>query len=230
MSEQTLTDPPASRALGESRARVLAALRSADAPVAVQDVAEQVGLHANTARFHLDGLVESGLAERRTEDRTRPGRPRTVYAAIAEEAAEGRRSYRLLAEMLTGLIAENVADPGKAAESAGEAWGRYLADRPPPTHRVDEAEGIRRLSTVLSDAGFAPDPSGSPEQPVIRLRHCPFREIAEERRDVVCGLHLGLMRGVLEEVRAPLTAERLEAFVEPSLCLAHLKPAGKRRR
>ncbi|MBB1151661.1 helix-turn-helix transcriptional regulator [Amycolatopsis dendrobii] len=226
MSEQTLTDPPASRALGESRARVLAALRSAGSPVAVQDVAEQVGLHANTARFHLDGLVGSGLAERRAEDRTRPGRPRTVYVAIAEEAAEGRRSYRLLAEMLTGLIAENVADPGKAAESAGEAWGRYLADRPPPTRLVDEAEGIRRLSTVLSGAGFAPEPGGD----VIRLRHCPFREIAEERRDVVCGLHLGLMRGVLDEVRAPLTAERLEPFVEPSLCLAHLRPTGKRRR
>ncbi|MFE3170268.1 helix-turn-helix transcriptional regulator [Amycolatopsis sp. NPDC059090] len=230
MSEQTLTDPPGSRTLGESRARVLHALRSEGGPVAVQDVAVQVGLHPNTARFHLDGLVDSGLAERRIEDRARPGRPRTVYVAVAEEAAEGRRSYRLLAEMLTGLIAENVADPGKAAESAGEAWGRYLADRPPPTRRVDEAEGLRRLSTVLSDAGFAPDAVDDSERPVIRLRHCPFREIAEERRDVVCGLHLGLMRGVLAEVRAPLTAERLEAFVEPSLCLAHLKPAGKRRR
>ncbi|MFB9924264.1 helix-turn-helix transcriptional regulator [Amycolatopsis halotolerans] len=230
MGEQTLTDPHGSRALGESRARVLDALRSEGGPVAVPDVAAQVGLHPNTARFHLDGLVESGLAERQAEDRTRPGRPRTVYVAVAEEAAEGRRSYRLLAEMLTGLIAENVADPGKAAESAGEAWGRYLADRPPPTRRVDEAEGLRRLSTVLSDAGFAPDPDGDLERPVIRLRHCPFREVAEEHRDVVCGLHLGLMRGVLAEVRAPLTAERLEAFVEPSLCLAHVKPTAKRRR
>ncbi|MER6900711.1 helix-turn-helix domain-containing protein, partial [Amycolatopsis sp. NPDC000740] len=95
MSEQTLTDPLGSRALGESRARVLHALRSEGGPVAVQDVAVQVGLHPNTARFHLDGLVDSGLAERRIEDRTRPGRPRTVYVAVAEEAAEGRRSYQI---------------------------------------------------------------------------------------------------------------------------------------
>ncbi|MFZ2173869.1 MAG: hypothetical protein WAW17_07510, partial [Rhodococcus sp. (in: high G+C Gram-positive bacteria)] len=38
-------------------------------------------------------------------------------------------------------------------------------------------------------------------------------------------LHLGLIRGVLAEVRAPLAADRIEPFVEPSLCLAHLTPA-----
>ncbi|WP_033295846.1 helix-turn-helix transcriptional regulator [Amycolatopsis jejuensis] len=231
MSDQTLTDPAGPRVLGESRERVLEVLRAAGVPVGVQDVAGRVGLHPNTARFHLDGLVESGLAERRAEDRTQPGRPRTVYAARAEEPAAGRRSYRLLAEMLTGLIADSVPEPGKAAETAGEAWGRYLADRPAPTHRVDAAEGIRRLSAVLADAGFAPDAVADPARPVIPLRHCPFREVAEDNRDVVCGLHLGLMRGVLSEVRAPLVAERLEPFVEPSLCLAHLTPtaAGKRR-
>ncbi|WP_020660087.1 helix-turn-helix transcriptional regulator [Amycolatopsis benzoatilytica] len=230
MSEQTLTDPAAPSVLGESRARVLAVLRETGRPAAVQEIATAVGLHPNTARFHLDGLVDAGLASRQSEDRTQPGRPRTVYAAVAEETAAGRRSYRLLAEMLTGLVAENVAEPGKAAEAAGEAWGRYLADRPAPTHRVDAAEAMRRLSAVLHEAGFAPEPAADAEHPVIRLRHCPFREVAEEHRDVVCGLHLGLMRGVLAEVRAPLAAERLEAFVEPSLCLAHLKPTGKRRR
>ncbi|MGB8209810.1 MAG: hypothetical protein WCF69_19820, partial [Mycobacterium sp.] len=30
-----------------------------------------------------------------------------------------------------------------------------------------------------------------------------------------------LMRGALETWQAPLTADRLDAFVEPDLCLAH---------
>jgi predicted ArsR family transcriptional regulator len=46
--------------------------------------------------------------------------------------------------------------------------------------------------------------------------------VAAQHQDVVCSLHLGLMRGVLAEVRAPLKTDRLEPFVEPSLCLAHL--------
>lgn len=222
MGEQTLTDPTPATALGETRNRVLDLLCAAAEPMGVQDIAERVDLHPNTARFHLDGLVDAGLAERRAEDRRRPGRPRMVYAATTSDASTGRRSYRLLAEMLTGLIAETLPEPGRAAETAGEAWGRYLAERPSPSQRVDAADGVRRLSTVLAESGFAPGVVENLTRPVIPLRHCPFREVAERHRDVVCSLHLGLIRGVLAEVRAPLAAERLEPFVEPSLCLAYL--------
>ncbi|HST91379.1 MAG TPA: hypothetical protein VLJ13_04195, partial [Brevundimonas sp.] len=100
-----------------------------------------------------------------------------------------------------------------------------LAPRLAPLRRVDALEGIRRLSAVLADVGFAPAQMRDLPAPVIGLRHCPFREIAVEHPELVCSLHLGLIRGVLSEVRAPLTAERLEPFVEPSLCLAHLAPA-----
>lgn len=221
-----MTDPETRPVLGASRARVLEVLRAAGEAVGVQDVADQVGLHPNTARFHLDGLVDAGLAERHTEERSQPGRPRTVYVTTATEVPAGQRSYRLLAEMLTSLVADTMPEPGKAAETAGAAWGRYLAERPAPSQRVDAAEGVRRLSTVLADVGFAPDAVEDADRPVIPLRHCPFREVAEQHRDVVCSLHLGLMRGVLDEVRAPLKADRLEPFVEPSLCLAHLAPAS----
>lgn len=226
MSEHVLTDPQTRPMLGESRGRVLDVLRAAGEPIGVQDVADQVGLHPNTARFHLDGLVDAGLAERHAEDRSQPGRPRTVYAATATDVPAGQRSYRLLAEMLTSLVADTMPEADQAAETAGEAWGRYLAERPAPSQRVDVAEGVRRLSTVLADAGFAPDAADDAKRPVIPLRHCPFREVAKQHQNVVCSLHLGLMRGVLAEVRAPLTADRLEPFVEPSLCLAHLSPVS----
>jgi predicted ArsR family transcriptional regulator len=228
MSEQVLTDPEVRPALGESRSRVLDVLRTAGGPAGVQDVADEVGLHPNTVRFHLDGLVDAGLAERHSEDRHQPGRPRVVYVPTGNDGSAGQRSYRLLAEMLTGLVAQNLPDPGQAAVTAGEAWGRYLAERPAPSRRVDAAEGARRLTAVLADAGFAPgavDVEGT-DRPVLALRHCPFREVAEQHRAVVCSLHLGLMRGVLGEVRAPLKADRLEPFVEPSLCLAHLTPVS----
>ncbi|EWM19195.1 metalloregulator ArsR/SmtB family transcription factor [Kutzneria sp. 744] len=227
MSELTLTDPGVGPVLGESRGRVLDMLRAAGGPVGVQDIAEHAGLHPNTARFHLDGLVDAGLAQREAEERSQPGRPRMVYRAVATDVPAGQRSYRLLAEMLTSLVADALPQSDQAAVTAGEAWGRYLAERPAPSQRVDVAEGVRRLSTVLADAGFAPDVVDDPVQPVIRLRHCPFREVAEQHREVVCSLHLGLMRGVLAEVRAPLKADRLEPFVERSLCLAHLTPVAR---
>lgn len=222
MSENTLTDPGRGPVLGESRGRVLDVLRAVGGPVGVQEVATRTGLHLNTARFHLDGLVDAGLVERDAEERNHPGRPRMVYRPRSGGDTANQRSYRLLAEMLTSLVASALAQPDGAAVEAGEAWGRYLVERPPPLQQVDAEEGIRRLSAVLANAGFAPGPVRDVDAPVIPLRHCPFREIAEQHREVVCSLHLGLMRGVLAEVRAPVTAERLEAFVEPSLCLAHL--------
>lgn len=225
MFGQALNGPDPTPLLGESRGRVLEVLRSAGEPVAAQDVAERSGLHRNTARFHLDGLVDAGLAEREAEDRSLPGRPRIVYRAVASNVSAGQRSYRLLAEMLTSLVSDMLPDPDRAAVTAGEAWGRYLADRPAPSQRIDAAEGVRRLSAVLADVGFAPGEVRDSANPVIPLRHCPFREVAEQQREVVCSLHLGLMRGVLAEMRAPLVADRLEPFVQPSLCLAHLGPA-----
>jgi predicted ArsR family transcriptional regulator len=225
MSEQPLTDP-GSVPVGESRGRVLEALRAADGPLAARDVADRTGLHTNTARAHLDGLVAAGLAERRPEARVRPGRPRVVYRAAAVDGPVGQRSYRLLAGILAGLVTERLPDPERAAAGAGELWGRYLADRPAPWERIGAEEGVRRLTGVLADAGFAPEATGGPDRPlVIALRHCPFREVAEQHRGVVCSLHLGLMKGVLAELRTPVAAERLEPFVEPSLCLAHLAPA-----
>ncbi len=222
MSERPLTDVASGPTLGESRARVLDLLRAADAPLGVQQVAAETGLHTNTARFHLDNLVETGLAERHVEERNQPGRPRMVYQAAALDTAAGQRSYQLLATMLATLVAGELPQPRQAAIAAGQEWGRYLAERPAPFERVDAKDGIRRLSAVLADAGFAPGAVADTDSPVIPLRHCPFREIAQQHGDVVCSLHLGLMQGVLAEVRAPVAAARLDPFVEPSLCLAHL--------
>lgn len=235
-TDRTLSDPAPAAALGESRSRVLDLLRAADAPVGVQEIAERAGLHPNTARFHLDGLVEAGMVERYSESSGQIGRPRTVYRARPAAAATGQRSYRLLAEMLTTLIAEHVSQPESAATEAGRVWGGYLTERPAPFERVDAQAAVERLVGVLSEIGFdpaaetaVPHGGGDGTHLRVRLRHCPFREVAERHRDVVCALHLGLMQGALGELRAPVTADRLDPFVEPSLCVAHLNIKGAAR-
>ena len=215
-------DNDAGPALGESRARVLAALRDAGASLGVGEVAERVGLHVNTARFHLDALAESGFVDRASEERAQPGRPRTLYAARPNSAGAGRRSYRLLAEILAGYVAAETPQPEQAAKQAGQAWGRYLADKPPPFHRVDADTATGQLVDTLDDIGFAPEAVVEDEQRKILLHHCPFLEAAEQHREVVCSIHLGLMRGVLAALGAPIEVDGLEPFVRPDLCVAHL--------
>jgi predicted ArsR family transcriptional regulator len=218
----TRADPVDAPVLGESRSRVLGVLQAARTPLGVDEIAERVGLHPNTARFHLDGLVEAGLAARETEDRELPGRPRALYTASPDSAPAGRRSYRLLAEILTSYLAHETKNPQQAALKAGEAWGRFLTERPAPFRLVDAAGATRQLVETLDEIGFAPEAVTTGRKRQILLHHCPFRETAEKHGDVVCSIHLGLMQGMLSELDAPLEAKRLDAFVEPTVCVAHL--------
>jgi predicted ArsR family transcriptional regulator len=224
MDKERLLAPEDVSPLGRSRADVLDMLRAADGPLGVREVAQRTGLHPNTARFHLEALADAGLAARETQDRDTPGRPRTGYRAVADGPA-GRRRYRLLAQMLTSLIAATMPQPGRAAEEAGREWGGYLTEQPPPYQRPAAAEAVAQLTAIMEELGFAPQPEAAGGgQYRLLLRHCPFREVAEQHQDVICALHLGLMRGALARMRAPVTADRLEPFAEPSLCIARLTP------
>jgi predicted ArsR family transcriptional regulator len=212
--------------LGRSRADVLDLLRAADGPLGVREIAERTGLHANTARFHLEALVDAGLAVRDTEDRGTPGRPRIGYQAVADGPG-GRRRYRLLAEMLTSLIAGTMPQPPAAAESAGREWGAYLTEQPPPYQRLTAEDAVAKLTAVMEEMGFAPQVEADGRRYLLSLRQCPFREVAARHRNVICSLHLGLMRGALDRMRAPVEADRLDPFVEPSLCVARLTARGE---
>ena len=213
--------------LGDSRARVLEQLQAAHEPFDVRQLAERVGLHPNTTRFHVEALVAAGLAERSAENRRRAGRPRVLYRATPDSAAAGQRSYRLLAEILAGHMAAHTRRPSETAEAAGREWGQHLAQRPRPFHRVDAGEATRQLVAVATDIGFAPQLVTTGRAQHLRLTHCPFLEIAAEHQQVVCSLHFGLMQGLLTELDAPIEAHRIEPFAEPNACLVHLRRAAK---
>ncbi|MFJ8357341.1 helix-turn-helix transcriptional regulator [Streptomyces sp. NPDC093984] len=210
------------------RREVLRALRSSGRPLGVTEVAQRLGIHANTARFHLDALVEGGEARRSLEEPSGRGRPRAVYTPRPGMDRAGVRNYRLLAQMLLSRLASAGPGAAEAAREAGRAWGRYLADPPPPFRRLTDEEAATRLTALLADLGFAPEPGqGAPVPETIRLRHCPFLELAEEYGSVVCPLHLGLMQGALAEWGGPVTATALEPFAEPGACLARLGHAAR---
>jgi predicted ArsR family transcriptional regulator len=205
-------------ALGARRRAVLDGLRRSPEPTTAAAVADRTGLHLNTARFHLDGLVEQGHAERRAEERGTPGRPRILYSARA--AAAEPRSYGLLSRMLAGLVATLDRD-GSAARQAGRDWGRRLVEAAGPAEHAGADDALERLDALMDEIGFEPEtlPGGEPE---VHVHHCPFRDVAQVSADVVCALHLGLMQGALDELGAPVQVESLRPFATPRLCVARL--------
>ncbi len=207
------------------RRDALDCLLDAAHPLAVADVARSTGLQLSTARFHLDGLVADGLADRTVEQRATPGRRRVLYAGRPERS--GPRSYGLLAEMLVGLVATvaTVAAPDVAVE-AGRDWGRRLVRRPASTPAVDTDGALGPLLRMLDDLGFRPEERTAEGRPRLLLRHCPFREVATRHREVVCALHLGLMQGALADLDGPYELDGLQPFVTPTACLADLRPTA----
>ena len=197
---------------------VLAELRTAGRPLRIAEIAEGLGVHPNTVRFHLGGLIQRGQVARVEAPPSGPGRPAQLFRAVPGMDPGGPRHYRLLAEV---LLADLAAHPGAAAwaADAGRAWGTQLG-----AERTQAEEPVQRLVELMADLGFAPEQPADSEQ--IALRHCPFLELAQQHPAVVCQVHLGMAQGVLAAWQAPITAERLVPFAEPDRCVVQLAPAG----
>lgn len=216
------------------RELVLAALRASAQPRTIASLAEELQIHPNTVRFHLDALQRAGQVDQSLGEPTGPGRPPIVFRATGRMDPNGPTHYRLLASILASHLAGTTADPTSAAIDLGHAWGPRLLESHSPRRgrsRPRRAEALTRVTGMLSALGFAPEAATGPRASAIRLRHCPFIEVVAdpigetdrgpERRSVICSLHLGVMRGALAAMNGPITVDRLDAFVEPDLCIAH---------
>lgn len=160
--------------------KVEAVLRAATAPLTVAEVAAALGVHATTARFHLERLEARGAVVSEAAGPAGRGRPARRYRLL--DVVDARtRMIEALAEAMDG--------PGTSrarAEAAGERWG---SDLPLPTGLPMTA-----VTTTFAELGFAPAPSDDG----LRLRACPFLDAARRNPEVVCGVHLGVARAVTQ--------------------------------
>jgi predicted ArsR family transcriptional regulator len=194
-----------------SRRWVLDALLSSPEPLAAVTVADHLGIHLTTARFHLDQLTAAGLIQRRVDTVKRRGRPRLLYGP-AGLARDGDAREQLIQVLVGALAHENSVDAD--ASLAGRRWAATF-DPPDPD---DPAPG---LVEVFERLEF--DPDVDTDADTIRLRGCPFRDAAREHREVVCAVHRGLIEQLLD---GTTRRARLIPFVEAELCVVTLERAG----
>ncbi|MEX2655581.1 MAG: helix-turn-helix domain-containing protein [Acidimicrobiia bacterium] len=212
------------RALADpTRRRLLRILDDAGEEMHPADLAARVGLHVNTVRGHLDLMEKAGLVERKVVSHAGPGRPHVVFRSRPRDARSPEsEGYRFLAEILASSIHVDSDDPRRTAQDAGRAWGRFLATRPPSSAPLPPARVLEQIVTTLAELGFGPEATAAGDQTEILLHGCPFREMARARGDIVCSVHEGLLRGMLDEMGGSVRMEALEPFVEPSLCIARV--------
>ena len=189
------------------REALLQALRESRRGLDTNELAGALAVHPNTVRWHLGVLGDAGLVEALPERRRGRGRPSVVYRLTGEGVARDRDDYRLLATMLAGIVADDRDGEARAYE-AGVSWGRHL----------QAAEPESGVAELLDRQGFEATEAGD----AIEMRRCPFYALAAETPGVVCPLHRGVIDGALQHAGSARSVARLDRFVEPGLCVAHL--------
>ncbi|OBI76194.1 metalloregulator ArsR/SmtB family transcription factor [Mycobacterium sp. E740] len=163
-----------------------------DAPVTRDAAAAAVGIGRTLAAYHLDKLAEAGLlavSYQRPPGRGGPGagRPAKLYSRTTQEIVVSvpPRDYLLLARLLVASIEQ---DAGGSVRSA-------LNDAARETGRRAAVDADGDVLAALRDCGYLPqaDADGC-----VTLRNCPFHSVAKDHLEVVCGLNLQLIEGVIE--------------------------------
>jgi predicted ArsR family transcriptional regulator len=181
-----------------TRSKLFARLGELRRPVATDELAEHLGLHPNGIRLHLERMLDAGLIERRRE-RIARGRPRDtwVISPDAQPGGDPPAAYANLARWLVRALAGNGARV-RDVESTGQEIGRHMSSElGSESSRGDE----QQLFDALVSLGFAPERERlDRDRLVYHLWNCPYRDAVHERQSLVCGLHRGITRGLLEGV------------------------------
>ena len=176
------------------RRRLYEVVREQTEPVGRDEAAAAAGVGRALAVYHLDKLVEAGLltaSYQRPPGRRGPGagRPAKLYTRSDREftVTVPPREYELAALLLAEAVERDPSGQSRAVLlEAARRLGSELGRQFPP--------GETDLTQALAEHGYEPR---SGEDGVIRLRNCPFHQLAEQHREVVCRMNLGLIEGIL---------------------------------
>lgn len=205
-----------------SRRRLLQILRAGDGPMDAASLAEAVGLHLTTTRFHLDVLEQARLVHRLVDRGGRPGRPRVLYHVVDDASGDEsgpNDKYQQLAAVLAGALGGESDGTRQRAEDAGRRW----AETQVSVQDLSWEDGTRQVGDVFARLGFAPRVVDDRDGRHVELTACPFREVARDHPQVVCAVHAGLLQGTLSRLSVPDAQQAgIRPFVAPDLCIVDL--------
>ena len=202
----------------QARAGLFFHVTNSDGEVTRDEAAAAVGVTRRIAAFHLDKLVDEGLLEasfKRLSGRSGPGagRPSKLYRRSGRRlnVSLPPQNYELMARLLASAIAESEGasaaqrlKPG--ARAFGTSMGTAARDHVGPSASRKRVLGA--LIDELAGHGFEPFADGDE---TLRLRNCPYHDMARENTELVCSLNLALMQGVADG----LDLADLEPTLEP---------------
>lgn len=177
------------------RRRLYDYVASCDEPATREHAAAAAGISRTLAAYHLDVLAEAGILSAsyaRPAGRSGPGagRPAKRYSRTRQELSVSvpPRDYGLLAE----LLAEAVSGDDSGAVRSAVMTAARKAGR--------SGVGDDGVIDALRGRGYEPVEAADGG---IELRNCPFHRLVDQHTELVCGLNLQLIQGILEAAGEP---------------------------
>ena len=170
-------------------------------------VAEEVGIHPNVARHHLDKLAAGGYLEVHTGKIAGggAGRPSKRYSAVAGAITEFPvRSDDLVLSLLGRALTKLAPhEAEEMAEEIGAEYGRAMAAGLNGDALEHGSRSMRSAIQAVADAltahGFAAHAESRNDQLRIISDHCPFGDVAIDH-PVICAVDRGMVRGMWSEL------------------------------
>lgn len=190
----------------------------AEQPDAVSrdQAADVVEVPRHTAKFHLDRLVAEGLLVtefRRLTGRTGPGagRPAKLYRRSSREVTVSvpSRRYDLAGQVLADAVERCLGGTpmATAVSEASDNAARIVVEATPST----DARELSRIGDVLATLGYEPRVEQDGETGELVLANCPYDRLANDHRDLVCGMN----RQFVDAVARRLGCDGVEARLDP---------------
>lgn len=191
-----------------SRLRLLRAIQRRPG-ILLTELAEEAGLHVNTAREHLRVLEDEGLVHSEPQPTGSRGRPPIAFHPVRSAETSPEAARRVAAATTSGDALRRLAPDLDAGTTLG----------------ADAAHQLDTLYEHLEDAGLEPQLDQS--ELTMTLAPCPYLRAVEEDRPLVCAVHARLVHDVLAQVPGPIELRRLDPFVTAHSCVIALGVDGE---
>src|SRR5262245_46296409 len=206
-----------------TRQRLYLYLRERQEPVGREEAARHAGVKPRLAAFHLDRMADAGLLEvayRRLSGRVGPGagRPAKLYSVSSRSFSVliPQTRYALAASMMATALSAGGSRPdgAKSLQDVAATVGESLGDE---VRRQARTKGARKeaVHRKLKQLGYEPQVQESGEW---TLRNCIFAELSMSHRELVCGMNVAFVAGLLGGARLlSLHVEKRMAW--PACCV-----------
>lgn len=208
---------PESLNLSPKQRQVLDTLGTFSHGAKVGDVAKALGMHINTARGHLDELVDRDAVVAVPTAATGRGRPSLIYSVRIPDNRAVAREYLTLIEVLAAQLADqDSAEAKETALAVGRMWGTRMKQEGYSARDMQSA--VTNLFQHLRQMGFDPTVDQATEEAGevnVTMHSCPFVLANHKPSMFLCMIHQGMLNEFVGDDSVNL---KLKPFDAPGCC------------